>query len=142
MRHSAPLQRKDGRWVYTTSRCPTGYCTPYEPPTHKVASMFSEDPDGFIAESIAQEKPFLGNYHDDGHATEEEACECYKRYMLDHKLRLGQKYENQMFRCRVCKEFTQGYAGVGPWTMFSLCDAHNNREEVEKLYRVGESWES
>lgn len=81
-------------------------------------------------------------YHTDGHATKEEAYACYKAYMLDNELRLDHIHKNAMYPCLVCKTFTQREATVGPWASFVLCDQHCNREEVEKLYKAGDSWHS
>jgi hypothetical protein len=83
-------------------------------------------------------------YHEDGHETAEEARECYKRYMLDNRLHLDGKMANQQMRCQVeqCDAWTQGTARLGGYTSFTLCDEHRNRETVEKLYDVFESWSS
>lgn len=80
-----------------------------------------------------------------GHDTAEEARECYKSYMLDKHLHLDRKISDDiLMKCKVkgCEEFTSGFASVGGYSMFILCDKHRTREEVERLYSVGESWES
>lgn len=90
-------------------------------------------------------EPLKGKFHTDGHATEEEACECYKQYLLDTSLRLmTEEPENarQQNRCQVCRKFTACYAQVGPYRLFMLCPEHNTRENVAALLKVGESWES
>ena len=76
-----------------------------------------------------------------GHATEEEACEHYKQYLLDKRMRPG-TLSNQMLRCRECKEFTDGVVHIGAYQMFILCPAHQGKETVAKHLRIGESWES
>lgn len=92
-------------------------------------------------EWLAQHLALKANYHDDGHATADEACECYKRYELDTALRFSTEQSTKR-QCEVCKEWTQSHATVGGYTVFVLCEAHANRAEVEKLFSVGESWES
>lgn len=101
------------------------------------------------AESIrahnAKMEPLVGNFHTDGHATEEEACECYKNYMLDTQLSLMDKEPanaTQQFKCKACGAWTACRAMVGPYQVFDLCPQHQTREEVEKLFSVGESWQS
>lgn len=134
-----------GRWDFTSSRkdgaSPIGYCAGYREFTGK---------DTFLHESqreIENERMRLvkDNYHTDGHATEEEAQECYKKYILDNKLRLNPEPNNpqQMLRCQICKEFTAGYASVGMTGIYYLCKEHCNREGVEKLYEApSQIWES
>lgn len=95
---------------------------------------------------ISQEKidKYISNkdkYHEDGHATEKEACECFKQYQLDHHLRFS-KQLNQQHKCKICEEYTEGLAYVGEYECFSLCEKHQNRESVEQIYQVGESWQS
>lgn len=85
---------------------------------------------------------FKHKYHTNGHATLEEACECYKSYQLDHSLRMDQVTSSTMHKCQVCGTWTQAIATVGPWLHFYLCDDHRNREEVAKLFSIGESWGS
>lgn len=142
MNHLCAKQRKDdGRWDYTINGRPWGYCKNYVP--------IPEDGKILTIESAKCENkkmaPLAGKFHQDGHATEVEACECYKNYILDTRLRLQpQEPENasQQDRCEVCRKFTACHATVGPYRMFTLCPEHQTREAVEKLLRVGESWES
>lgn len=141
MNHKCALQRKsDARWDYTINGHPTGYCCAYEP--LKECTYFSKE---VVEAENAKMEPFIGNFHTDGHSTKEEACECYKRYMLDTQLRLPAKEPekaSQAQKCQVCQTWTACIAMVGSYSMFFLCPEHCTRENVEKLYRVGESWES
>ena len=142
MNYLAPRQRKaDGRWDYTYNGVPWGYCREYTP---------LKDDGSILPAEIAKREnekmqPLIGNFHSDGHATEDEACDCYKRYLLDTALRLCPEEPadaNQQSRCEVCKKFTACYAQVGAYRLFHLCPEHQTREEVAKLLSVGESWES
>ena len=79
----------------------------------------------------------------EGHETAEEAQACYKGYLLDNNLLLDGKWEGQLSKCQVCGEWTDGMASI-PWNQWyvTLCDTHRNRGEVERLFTVGESWQS
>lgn len=139
MNHKCALQRADGRWDYTCNRRATGYCCEYQP---------LKENDLVLPAQIAREEnekmePLKHKFHTTGHATEEEARECYKQYLLDTRLRLmteEPENANQQNRCQVCKKFTACYAQVGPYSLFVLCPEHNTRECVESLLKVGESW--
>ena len=142
MRHSSALKRvSDGRWDYTTNGHPTGYCCEYRP-LQEEGGVFSPE----MAKAHNQRMlPLVGNFHADGHETEQEACECYKKYMLDTSLHLTPEEPanaSQQNRCKVCGKFTACCAFVGAYNMFVLCPEHQTRECVESLYSVGESWES
>lgn len=141
MNHFCARQRVDGRWDYTLNSQPWGYCREYKP--------IPEDTQYLPAETIRQEnekmEPLRGNFHTNGHATEKEACECYKRFLLDTRLSLRTSEPedaNQQHRCEVCKKFTACYAMVGPYRIFTLCPEHETRENVAALLKVGQSWES
>jgi len=82
--------------------------------------------------------------HRGTHDTAEEAQECYKRYMLDTRLRFDVRLKGHKRQCEAegCEEWTQGLASLGGLDAFVLCDEHRDREHVEALYSVGESWSS
>ena len=141
MNHCCALQRTDGRWDYTRNRRPAGYCCEYRP--------LAEDCGFLSPEQVRRENEKMealkGKFHTDGHATEEDAQQCYKEYLLDTSLRLMKQEPpnaSQQNRCQACKAFTACYAQVGPYRMFTLCPEHNTREQVDVLLNVGESWES
>jgi len=77
-------------------------------------------------------------YHDGGHATAEEAAECYRQYQLDNHLRFDAGEGARVLRvCEHpdCEEFTGGTASV-QYKVLNLCDAHRTREVVEQLYEA------
>lgn len=78
----------------------------------------------------------------EGHATEQEARECYKRYVLDHRLSLDPRLDaTSQHKCKVCGAWTTGMALVDEHAMFSLCDEHRTREHVAELYEApSEIW--
>lgn len=108
MNYYQPRKRKDGKWDFTCRNDDDVWAV------------------GYCAEA--------GGGH---HESEEEARDCYTKYLLDKELTFT-KMANQQRRCQVCQEYTEGIAQVGQATMYVLCDEHRNREEVEKLYgKVG-----
>lgn len=77
------------------------------------------------------------------HDTKEEAYAHQKQYELDHaRYHAGSKAQNPpaLYPCRVCGQFTAGFAEYGPGRMshVQLCDAHCNREHLEPLVEVGD----
>lgn len=133
MNHFKARQRKDGRWDYTCRNdnyiFPVGYCDEYRP----LDDRFPADP----VYDANKDK-----HHTSGHATPEEARECYNRYLLDQQLRLNLESTDTQRRCQVCQEWTSLFADLD-CHIYELCEKHNNREEVEKLFKgVGEIWSS
>jgi hypothetical protein len=142
-----PLQREsDKRWDFTTSTgstkaSPIGYCAGWkEPPgPEEAAELDARLGQGFaarIAEGIEEKRPHQAKYHTEGHATAEEACECYHAYELDNELEFKSIPNDQaatLHRCEApdCKEHTAGVAFLGQYNHYYLCDAHRNRENVE-----------
>lgn len=139
MRHYAPRKRQtDGKWDYTCRLddyiYPVGYCNEYR--------EFNTDLIHVSESEIKEYAATKDKHHTHGHDTEEEACNCYREYLLDHRLRLGRKWDGAQHQCKVCGEWTQGYAEIDMKT-WDLCDQHNNRTEVEKLFEAPSwSWES
>ncbi len=144
MNYYGPRQREsDKRWDYTCRNdghiWPVGYCRKYEEWWVRFEEQFGHRPNqDEIDRCIANQH----KYHSEGHATDDEACACYREYLLDHHLRLGLECSDAQYKCKVCGAWTSLYAEVDMrhWT---LCEQHNNREEVEKLFgKVGEIWSS
>jgi len=135
MSHLIALQRQhDLRWDYTINNVPAGYCRQWRDWDEAIQKV----------SRAAYEKAlsFKDKHHGDGHETAEQACACYKEYLLDQRLSLNHKNSGSQHRCKVCGEWTQMFAMVGAYDLFFLCDAHHNRDEIAKLLIVGESWES
>jgi hypothetical protein len=136
MNYLKARQRKsDGKWDYTLENdgviYPIGYCSAYREPNIPI------NPD-----RLKTMRDFSIKHHSEGHSTPEEANQCYKKYLLDQRLTLMQQYIDVQHKCAVCGEFTQCCVSIDGWHKYTLCEKHNNREEVEKLFSVGESWES
>lgn len=144
MNYYGPRQRQtDRRWDYTCMNdhivWPMGYCEGY-----KEWWIDLKERVGYEArpDEIEKYQTHKDKHHTDGHATAEEACQCYRRYLLDHKTRLGLKWSDSQHRCKVCGEWTQMYAEVDH-TPFELCETHNTQEQLELLFETpGEIWSS
>jgi hypothetical protein len=148
MNHYKARQREiDQRWDYTSGNPregihPVGYCHRYRPfSVERCAWMTAE----MCEQENAKEAPFVAKYHTDGHATEEEACECYRTYLLDQRLRLWDPPPDPdtLNKCVVCGVYTAGMAEL-QMQHWWLCDEHRNRVEIEKLVPHGksEAWSS
>ncbi len=136
--YTAKQRTSDGLWEYTVNNRPTGYCREYIDPD----SYQDWIREHMLESEIEKIRSFKDKYHICGHNTEQEACECYKEYVLDHHLMLNRKDISCQRRCVKCNEWTQGLAYVGQYSLWFLCDKHQTREIVAELYEVGESWES
>lgn len=138
MNYFGPRQREsDNRWDYTCRNdnwiYPTGYCHKFIPLNGGLMHVSEEQ--------VVEHERFRDKYHTTGHDTPDEACECYKQYMIDQRFHIG-KFEDSQHKCQVCGEWTQQYIQIGGYQTFDLCDKHANREEVEKLFTVWTSMES
>lgn len=143
-----PLQRRDGRWAYTSCTGSTapraiGYCFDGDKPFHAlswdeltdvVRSIYYDDPQKWEAEK-AVHAATLGNYHNTGHDTAEEAEACYRRYEVLETLK---RYVDQatQYRCAVCDAWTAGVVDVGQgfFKRYHVCDACFSVEAVMKLH--------
>lgn len=129
MNYYEALQRQtDKRWDYTRRNDgqvhAIGYCAGKYDVIRNDASL-----------------PHPERYHDDGHATAEEACECYKQYVLDNltNLEFGLTEDTQ-HKCEApgCGAWTQKVAMVDHHP-YNLCDDHRNLETLQDLVTVSTS---
>jgi hypothetical protein len=163
MNYYQPRQREGSkRWDYTCKNdgriWPVGYCVGYERAkltpqgAETIGLRFYGGKDGESAEEVCARwnaehiDPLREKYHDDGHATEEEARLCHRNYELDTHLKffLDRDDADEMHRCEApsgCKEFTSGLAAItgGGGSQWHLCISHRNRETVEQLYQPHDS---
>ena len=133
MNYYKPRQREfDFRWDYTSMNdghvTPVGYCRPWRDWDEATKKLSPTEYERYVAD---KEK-----YHDHGHATAQEAANCYRNYILDHGLTLNHKDSNAQHKCEICGEWTQGFAILNNTNLYMLCDLHNNRESVETLYTL------
>ena len=109
MTHFFPFLRQDARWDYScrsalAERVAVGYCAG------------GADP----------------GYHDDGHATSDEACACYRLYEIATALEF---VEESGFRlqCAVCETWTMGRGrirGESLTPQVVLCPEHQTPEDM------------
>jgi hypothetical protein len=134
MNYLTAMQRKvSGRWDFTCRNglnlYPIGYCVPWER-VQKAHAFYSN----------ALDESNKDKYHEDGHATKDAACECYRQYLLDNMLRFHQAVGQHM-ECCVCGDLTLLRASIHK--SWPLCDEHRTREIVATLCpAVDTIWES
>lgn len=106
---------------------------------------------GFVAQTkaeIARLAIHQAKYHDDGHATADEAFACYRTFLLDNSLVLeGGTFFKAFYKCQApgCGALTNVKSCIsGAWgPVWSLCPEHRNRATVELLWPfIGPSMES
>ncbi len=136
--YTAKQRKLDEKWDYTVNNMPIGYCQEYKDP---------DDYPDWLKKCMRQAeidriRSFKDKHHTHGHTTQEEACNCYKEYMLDNYLSVGREDSSSQHKCKKCNEWTQGLAGVGGYHLWNLCEKHQTREIISEFYDVGESWES
>lgn len=147
MNYYEALQRQtDKRWDYTRRNdghvIPVGYCRGWDESTREeLVEQHGTDRGEMFHQAQEERRVHQDRYHDDGHETAEEACECYKRYLLDNRVNFEfGTTEDTQHRCEVegCENWTQKVAMVDHRT-YNLCDEHRNMEALEGLVVVGSS---
>ena len=141
-------QKKNGRWDYTCSNgytYPLGYCAGLrlwtEETCRGIVHLSGDDLKEWIRTENARLSKFESKYHRDGHPTKEQAELCYREYLLDNSLRflmakdLGRAPE-QLNKCVECDAYTANFCEIRNWMQWNLCDAHANREVVERLFKT------
>lgn len=147
--HQALKRARDGRFDFTSSTGssaphPIGYCAGWKEPAtgeeaERLTKQFGPDFVEHLNADIEAKREHQAKYHTDGHATEDEAHNCYRRYLLDQELELRDPPESpgSLHKCQApgCGAYTAGEArlGHGYPRRFYLCDAHRSRETVEAL---------
>ena len=146
MNYYGPRQREsDGRFDYTVANRRSGtraigYCTEF-----RLVGAESL-PEEIIAQANARIEKHKAKYHTDGHATADEACACYKEYLLDcwedeFAHRGADRWKGAQHQCRECKEWTQEFVQVNHLPI-DLCPTCQRREVVAKHVSVGTSMSS
>lgn len=147
MQYLKPRQREsDKRWDYTAMHDhhvrPIGYCRGWQDMHFKalptINSIEGFQSDGGIIWSKPDKEDYEARrdkYHTDGHATAQEAADCFRQYCLDTRLNLDGQYVDTQFKCEVCGTWTDRFAEIDH-QQHVLCDQHRNREEVEKLFSI------
>jgi hypothetical protein len=134
----ARQRQTDKRWCYTNMNDGEVYAVGY-------CHAFHELDDSLPVTEAEKEKHRANahKYHTSGHATEDEACECYKRYLLDNRLRLNRTMNDCQKKCQICDTWTDHYATIGTTQFFILCPEHNTIEIVASLFAAPqEVWSS
>jgi hypothetical protein len=142
MNYYQARQRKiSKRWDYTVMNDghirPLGYCIPWD----RLERAFKDAP--FDADAdLRHLAEFKDEYHDDGHETEEEAEECYKNYLLDHRLKFmevgpAEGYTRlPEFPCLECAAPTAVICEVDGRRVGALCGDHQTKDVVSKHFKA------
>lgn len=143
--YQARQREGDKRWDYTCMNdgriWPIGYCVEYKE-FSKDNLAFSHYTDEQLEKLNADQGQFREKYHVNGHETAEEAEDCYKEYLLDHRLKFYKdesEEERHEKKCQICGILTTGRAEVDHSRHFDLCPEHQSREKVWELFEVGQS---
>lgn len=120
------LPRLDGRYDFTMTTddhtSPVGYCRAWREWGDDLKKLSPAAWERYVAN---REK-----YHGHGHATPQEAADCYRQYLLDSHLRLMRENPDVQNKCLVCGAWTSHYAAL-EGHRYHLCPEHNTREQVE-----------
>lgn len=137
-----PRRRADDqRWEMTVGSDEEGWCHPTGYCAGTFAKLYPEQRSEAIrammpgeaheaayqAERQKAEK-FAARFHDYGHATADEAQECYDRFLVEMMRRTMQERDVQR-RCYVCGEWTQNRVDM-LYEMLIVCDTHNTPEGI------------
>ena len=151
MTYDAPRQKQDGTWGYTSmndgSIWAIGYCKPFDEwCENSINAVFNGDKEEY-EQYITPYRLAKDKFHDGGHLTAEEACECYKNYVLDFNLRYYDDEENarQPYKCEYpkCKSYTSGGIRIIESIQnFDLCQEHRNKNCISELLKIGSSCHS
>ena len=136
--YDARQRQTDKRWDYTCQNdgrvWPVGYCAGYHEPKD----------DGIVRWREDERQRVIANkdkYHRDGHATDEEARECYRLYLLDNDVQ-EMTFAEAQHPCVApvgeskCNVWTQKALEIRHGGHYPLCDEHRNRETLEKLFEA------
>ncbi len=130
--YAARMRQSDHKWDFTCQNdghvWPVGYCAGFPKPLDEKATSYCGDPNW-----IEKLEPFRLKFHEDGHSTQEEAEDCYRSYLLDHRLNISVRFSSA-HRCGVCEVWTDKAAVVDHSHTYYLCDTHRTREEVESRF--------
>lgn len=134
----ARQRQTDNRWCFTNMNDGEVYAVGYCHAFHELDNSLP-----VTEEEKEQHRAFAHKYHSSGHPTEEEACECYKQYLMDNRLQLNRKMNDQKKKCQICQAWTDRYTTLGMTGFFILCEEHNTREMVATLFEAPhEVWSS
>lgn len=140
MKHYHAQQRSsDYRWEFVVDddklTYQVGYC---------VGVIDLEDPD--LIDSlggrdsvaykyyVANVTPNLHSYHVNGHDTKEEACACYRKFLLENRTSLNIRL-TEAADCVICGSRTV-YGATVDGADYLLCDSHRNLNELGGLMPV------
>lgn len=135
------LQRKgDGRYDMTVSSDeegwshPVGYCADFKEMTEEELDAEEARGNQGFRKWYKDQLQNKDKYHSGGHATKDEAYDCYTQYILDNRLRFWEQGDTQK-KCEVCDCWTTGRGELNTFKQFILCADHQQRDIVEGLLK-------
>jgi hypothetical protein len=136
----AAQRESGGRWDYTVEvngkAEPAGYCAGWR----EVTAADEARAPGLLRDQEKFLRPHQAKFHKDGHATLEEACACFRGYLLDTTRRATSK---ELHPCDFpgCLCRTDAGVVVDGELRWKLCKPHRTREAFEQLMPpVGETF--
>lgn len=131
--YQARQRISDKRWDFTCMNdrrvWPVGYCADW---TEYTDADYERLP-GLEREVKETLLPHRDKFHGHGHETAEEACRCYRQFLLDTRVRLDLTHPEYQRKCAKCGAWTNAAAEVDH-EIFDLCDEHRTREVLEELF--------
>lgn len=140
--HFKPRQLLDGKWHYANEQDKirvqgVGYCQQWVP-----WEEFWLDITGLTPEDYVLHDKYKYKHHVLGHDTPEDACECYRMYLIDHA-RFGEKTRiKAISTCMACKNKNGCYSIIVAGDEYVLCPDCCDTKGLERCFPVpGESWQ-
>lgn len=134
--YAARIRQSDNKWDFTCQNdnrvWSVGYCAGFPKPLGENEIRYLGGEEGY-RRWLEKLEPFRSKFHENGHATQEEAENCYRSYLLDHRLNMLVQFSNT-HKCEVCEVWTDKAAVVDNGHAYHLCDTHRTREEVESRF--------
>ena len=140
MKHYYARQQTDGyRWEFVVDDdgliYSVGYCSgapDFDDPA-LIESLGGKGSEAYRWYRFRVE-PWISRYHKNGHDSKDEACACFRMYLLDYHTDFSVEL-GQMCECMICAQPTHLGAMVYGQA-YVLCDQHRNRDELNGLMPV------
>jgi len=124
-----------GIWDYTNEEeetgkvYPIGYCMGW---IEFSASNLKVKPDDLpvVKQELELRKKHKDKYHTHGHKDAKEAADCFRRYLIDNEISVGEYPPDAP--CHECNLETCRMVFVCSWPYFRLCDKHSLGLFLEK----------
>lgn len=142
----APIERMDGRWQMCAYAAHTGlhaigYCAGLRVVPDTIRRALGHTERTAVDDAIG--RGAAGHFHTNGHATADDARECYRQYLLDFALWCRPIEDGAVadlgepFCCYVCDQPARTFAQIGhDWWHAALCQPHATRDTVATMFTL------